>query len=259
MSEKFGEIEYNEEAYLYKGLDFLPLENSNIEINIVNGDRRLLDTEDINDEILDLKTSETEAMAIIQRIKKLIGKKTFDRKTGEFRPIKYSDIVVLMRATSGWGPIFEEKFIKEGIPLYYEGGTGYLESLEIEIFLNILKVVDNRRNDVALLSVLRSSFGGFSIDEIIKIRLEQPSEEYFDSLLSISKENTELGKKAKDFIERIDYWYETSRYLSIDSFIEKLLRESNFLNYISALPGGNLRRGNLKLLIQKAKIFRSEE
>lgn len=255
MSEKFGEIEYNEEAYLYKGLDFLPLENSNIEINIVNGDQRLLDTEDIDDEILDLKTSETEAMAIIHRIKKLIGKKTFDRKTGEFRPIKYSDIVVLMRATSGWGPIFEEKFIKEGIPLYYEGGTGYLESLEIEIFLNILKVIDNKRNDVALLSVLRSSFGGFSIDEIIKIRLEQPSEEYFDSLLNISKKNTELGKKAKDFIERIDYWYETSRYLSIDSFIEKLLRESNFLNYISALPGGNLRRGNLKLLIQKAKIF----
>lgn len=255
MSEKFGEIDYNEDAYLYKGLDFLPLDNSNIEINIVNGDQRLLDTKDIDDEILDLKTSETEAMAIIQKIKKLVGQKTFDRKTGEFRPIKYSDIVVLMRATSGWGPIFEEKFIKEGIPLYYEGGTGYLESLEIEIFLNILKVIDNKRNDVALLSTLRSSFGGFSIDEIIKIRLEHPSEEYYDSLLGISKDDTELGKKAKVFIDKIKHWYETSRYLSIDSFIEKLLRESNFLNYVSALPGGNLRRGNLKLLIQKAKIF----
>jgi len=255
MSEKFGEIEYNEEAYLYKGLDFLPLEQSNMEINIVNADKRLLDTEAIDDEILDLKTSETEAMAIIQRIKNLIGKKTFDRKTAEFRKIKYSDIVVLMRATSGWGPIFEEKFIKEGIPLYYEGGTGYLESLEIEIFLNILKVIDNRRNDIALLSVLRSSFGGFTIDEIIKIRLEHPAKEYFDSLLFISKEETDLGGKAKGFIKKIDYWYEISRYLSIDSFIEKLLRESNFLNFISALPGGNLRRGNLKLLIQKAKIF----
>jgi ATP-dependent helicase/nuclease subunit A len=255
MSEKFGEIEYNEEAYLYKGLDFLPIENSNIEINIINGDRRLLDTEIIDDEILDLKTSETEALAIIQRIKNLIGKETFDRKIGELRPIKYSDIVVLMRATSGWGPIFEEKFIKEGIPLYYEGGTGYLESLEIEMFLNILRVIDNRRNDVALLSVLRSSFGGFSIDEIIRIRLEHPAEEYFDSLLYMSKEDTELGKKSNVFIRKLDYWYETSRYLAIDSFIEKLLRESNFLNYVSALPGGNLRRGNLKLLIQKAKIF----
>jgi len=255
MSEKFGEIEYNEEAYLYKGLDFLPLENSNIEIDIVNADKRLLDTEVIDDEILDLKTSETEAMAIIQRIKDLIGQKTFDRKTGQFREIRYSDIVVLMRATSGWGPIFEEKFIKEGIPLYYEGGTGYLESLEIEIFLNILKVIDNRRNDIALLSVLRSSFGGFTIEEIIKIRLEYPAKEYFDSLLRMSNEETTLGNKAKTFIQKIDLWYETSRYLSIDSFIEKLLRESNFLNYVSALPGGNLRRGNLKLLIQKAKIF----
>ncbi|HKL42389.1 MAG TPA: helicase-exonuclease AddAB subunit AddA [Clostridia bacterium] len=255
MSETFGEIEYNKEAYLYKGLDFLPIENANIEINIVNGDKKLLDTDTIDDEILDLKTSETEALAIIQRIKKLIGQETFDRKTGELRPIKYSDIVVLMRATSGWGPIFEEKFIKEGIPLYYEGGTGYLESIEIEIFLNILKVIDNRRNDVALLSVLRSSFGGFSIDEIIKIRLEHPAEEYFDSLLYISKGDTELAEKANIFIKKLDFWYETSRYLAIDSFIEKLLRESNFLNYVSALPGGNLRRGNLKLLIQKAKIF----
>lgn len=255
MSEEFGEINYNEEAYLYKGLDFLPLDNSNIEINIINSDKRQLDTELIDDEILDLKTSETEAMAIIQRIKKLIGKKTFDKKTGEFREIKYSDIVILMRATSGWGAVFEEKFIKEGIPLYYEGGSGYLESLEIEIFLNILRTIDNKRNDVALLSVLRSSFGGFSIDEIINIRLEFPAKEYYDSLLLASKKETAIGLKAKDFIKKIDSWYETSRYLSIDTFIEKLLRESNFLNYVSALPGGNLRRGNLKLLIQKAKIF----
>lgn len=255
MSEKFGEINYNREAYLYKGLDFLPLDNSNIEVNIINSDKKQLETESIDDEILDLKTSETEAMGIIQRIKKLIGEKTYDKKIGEFREIKYSDIVVLMRATSGWGAIFEEKFIKEGIPLYYEGGTGYLESLEIEMFLNILKIIDNKRNDVPLLSVLRSSFGGFSIDEIISIRLEFSAKAYYDSLLLASKEDTVLGRKSKNFIDKIGYWYETSRYLSIDTFIEKLLRESNFLNYSSALPGGNLRRGNLKLLIQKAKIF----
>jgi phosphopantetheine adenylyltransferase len=81
-------------------------------------------------------------------------------------------------------------------------------------------------------------------------KLEALKEAWFES-----KEKTELGAKAKDFIKKIEYWHEASRYLTIDSFIEKLLRESNFLNYISALPGGNLRRGNLKLLIQKAKIF----
>ena len=255
MKKDFGEIEYNKDAYLYEGIKFEKNENSKIEINIINADKKNFEEDEIDLELLDLKQSEIEAKAVVQRIKKIIGKDTYDKKLGKNRKIEYRDIVILMRATSGWGPVYEEIFIKEGIPLYYEGGNGYLQTLEIEIFLNLLKIIDNKRNDIALLSVLKSPIGGFSIAEIIRIRIKNPQKSYFESLKKISKTNSELGMRAAEFINIISEYVKIARFMEIDEFIEKLLSETNFLNYVSAMPGGNLRRGNLKLLVQKAKLF----
>ncbi|MEA1975072.1 MAG: helicase-exonuclease AddAB subunit AddA, partial [Bacillota bacterium] len=255
MTKEFGEIEYNKDAYLYKGMEFENINNPNVEINIINIDKKSASIEEVDQELLDLKTSEIEAKAVIQRIRALIDTETYDKKLKKIRKIEYRDIVILMRATSNWGPIYEEVFMREGIPLYYEGGTGYLQTLEIEIFLNLLKVIDNKRNDVSLLSVMRSPIGEFSINEMIEIRLEFPNKNYFDSLNEISKNDSKLGIKANLFIKKLNEWYKISKYLEIDEFIEKLLFDTNFINYVSAMPGGNIRRGNLKLLINKAKVF----
>lgn len=255
MSEDFGEIDYDKNAFLYKGLDFEKSNQPNIELNIINSDKKTIDEDEVEEDLLELKASEIEAKAIVQRIKKLVGEKTYDKKLKNFREIEYRDIVILMRATNIWGSVFEEVFLKEGIPLYYEGGTGYLKTLEIEMFLNLLRVIDNKRNDIPLLSVMRSPIGKFSIKEIIEIRLKYPNKKYFNSLDKMSKTDSFLGYKSKNFIDKIEKWQEMSKYNEIDEFIEKLLIETNYLNYISAMPGGNLRRGNLKLLVQKAKDF----
>lgn len=255
MSEEFGEINYNKKTYLNPGLDFEVFDDHRIEINLINADKKTRD-EDIEDQrIRDLKTSEIEATAIAMKIKNLMKEKTFDKKSGEIRPVRYQDIAILMRATNNWGQIFEQVLIDHGIPLYYEGGSGFLNSLEIEIFLNLLKVIDNKRRDIELLSVMRSPIGKFSIDEIITIKINSTKDSYFEALVEYGTLNNPLSKKVLQFINQIQRWFEISKRMEVDEFILYLLRETNYMNYVSAMPGGNLRKGNLKLLINRAKKF----
>ncbi|MGM0378343.1 MAG: helicase-exonuclease AddAB subunit AddA [Bacillota bacterium] len=254
MSKDFGGIDYKKEVFLNKGLDFKK-SKENFEINLINADKNSLGKDKLDDEIMNLKSAEIEAKAICKKVKSLIGKKTYDPSLNEFREIEYKDIVILMRATASWGITFEKIFSKQGVPLYFDGGEGYLNTLEIQIILNLLKIIDNKRNDIELISVMRSVIGNFSIEEIIEIRLKFKEKSYYKSLEKVSKLNTKLGLKARKFLNKLQEWFEKSKYLPIDEFINNIFYETNFLNFMSAMPGGNLRKGNLKLLVQKAKKF----
>ena len=86
------------------------------------------------------------------------------------RPLKYSDIVILMRSMT-WSTDLVEEFKAAGIPLYAESSKGYFDSLEVMIMLNVLKVVDNPYQDIPLASVLRAPFVGLTENELAKIRL----------------------------------------------------------------------------------------
>ena len=66
-----------------------------------------------------------------------------DKETGEYRPLKYKDIVILLRATRNWSEIFVEEIGSEGIPVYADTGTGYFETIEIRTMMSLLKVIDN--------------------------------------------------------------------------------------------------------------------
>ena len=59
---------------------------------------------------------------------------------------------------------------QRGIPVTPLGETGYLDMLEIEIAVNILKIIDNDHRDVAMISAMNSPAFGFDLAELIQIR-----------------------------------------------------------------------------------------
>lgn len=85
------------------------------------------------------------------------GTTVYDTKTQTERPLKYSDIVILMRSMT-WSTDLVEEFKLAGIPLYAESSKGYFDALEVMIVLNTLKIVDNPYQDIPLVSVLRAPF-----------------------------------------------------------------------------------------------------
>lgn len=83
---------------------------------------------------------------------------------------RYSDFALLLRSPGASAETFCRVFAQEGIPAYAELTGGYFDAVEVQVFLCLLRLVDNSRNDIALLAVLRAGIGDFSDRDISALR-----------------------------------------------------------------------------------------
>ncbi|NLK64338.1 MAG: helicase-exonuclease AddAB subunit AddA [Tissierellia bacterium] len=271
MTKELGEIDYNEKTALNAGSEFP--DSAPVELNIIhkntsqetrdeNKDKENKDEDikgEIELEIESMETAELEALFAARRIKELIKEEIFIPGKTEGRKTEYKDIVILLRSVTNWAGIFEERFNKVDIPFYYDGGKGFYETLEVKIVISLLKLIDNIRQDIPLLSVMRSPIGNFTTEELLEIRLKYPKEKHFiDSLnkyIYLAKEDeepAELVYKLKTFTEKIYDWSYRSRYMHLNDLIWDILTETNYYNFAGALPNGKIRQANLRMLADLA-------
>ena len=267
MSKELGEVDYTEDAHLYVGAEYEDLGDSSIEVNIIEKSNESvesfiddeIDTDnDIDFALEEMTDAEVEATLVADRITKLIGQKTYDAKRKEFRKITYSDIVILFRAVKNWASVFEEVFARENIPVYVDDSSGYFDVLEVKIFLNLLNIIDNKRQDLPLLSIMRSPIGGFSTEDLIRIRINYKDKfsSYYEALENYMIDfDDELSIRLKTFVERLDHWNEESLYLKLDEFMWKLMIDTGYYYYVGAMTGGMQRQANLRILVDRANQF----
>lgn len=133
----------------------------------------------------DALDAEVEARLAAQRIRALMAEETIpDGETGRPRPLRYGDFAILLR-TTGEAAHFAATLAQAGIPCYAQMSGGYFDSIEVMLALNLLRVVDNRRQDIPLLSVLRGTGAGtgtFSAAELARIRAAHREGTFFDAL-----------------------------------------------------------------------------
>ncbi|MEN6349457.1 MAG: 3'-5' exonuclease, partial [Syntrophomonas sp.] len=213
------------------------------------------------DESESLMDMEAEACLLVSLIKEITARQYYDRENELIRQVDYRDIVVLLRSTRNSAAVILEHLISEGIPAYADVNNGYFETIEIEIFMNLLKIIDNKRQDIPLLSVMRSPIGGFSIEEFVQIRLAYPRDNgqvpaFYQALIQYSEDyNDELSSKLQFFLEKIKKWKAEARYMRMDEYIWKLFMDSGYYYYVGAMPGGEQRQANLRILIDRARQF----
>lgn len=268
MSKNLGDIDYNETEYLNLGADFEEIENGvgNAELHII--DLKEEEKNDIwideekqeenNDETLKLvEKEEIEAKFVAKKIQELINSKcqVKDKKLG-FRDITYKDIVILLRSTSRLAPIYEKELLKLDIPVFSDGSNEYLDTIEIQTIISVLKVLDNPMEDISLVSLLRSEIGTFTDNELLEIRLCNMEGNFYNSLKTAKEKLQEpLKSKVINFLETIDNWREESDYLSLAELIWKIYVDTGFYNYVGLMPNGILRQANLKMLFERAKEY----
>ena len=267
MSADFGEIEYDESEYLNLGATYEePTENvefaGKTELDIIdlkkeeNEDGEEIE-EDNSSELLE--KTEIEAKFVANRIQKLIKSKyqVYDRKTG-YRDITYKDIVILLRATSNTANVFEKELLNLNIPVFSDQAENYLESIEIRTITSLLKIIDNPYRDIPLVTVMRSIIGDFTDNELIEIRLTQNEGYFYDSLKEAKaspKIDGKLKEKVINFLNKLNKWREEERYLPLNEFIQKIYEETDYYNYVRLMPNGQVRKANLKMLLDRAKDY----
>ena len=290
MSREIGGIAYDDKAALYPGAVYPAQEDpaygselllirkpekgereeSGIGEQHAEGAGVLLDYDNVR---------QLEALAIAARIKQLKGSlKVMEKSTGELRPVRYSDIVILLRTTSGWDEEFKKILEQQGIPVYITSKTGYFGALEVQELLQFLRVLDNPRQDIPLFGVMQSVFGGFTQEEIAQIRsggeghsrkrmtLYEALKEVVQSGRMVEEgeetsagesagEEAELSQKADTFLQRIGHYRDLTPFTSIRDLLQRILDDYDYLNYVTALPAGSKRRANVEMLLTKASAF----
>ena len=162
-----------------------------------------------------------------------------------------------------------EVFEKEGIPYYIESKTGYFSAKEIQTVLEMIRVLDNPRQDIPLYGVLKSCFGGFSEEEIACIRVGAPerSSDLYTCLISAAETEicegadstgpAALRDKCRHFIRFVNQWRDRVVYLQIYELLTALFAETGYEEWCRALPGGEQRIANLQMLMAQASAFDS--
>jgi len=270
MSKYLGDVEYNKEEFLNYGANYLQLEESEAlgiaELDVINlkedetniyknEDEAVIENQEDNEERIE--DCVLEAKFVANKIKELIQSNymVYDKKRG-YRKITYKDICVLLRATSKLAPIYETEIAKLNLPVFSDSSGTYLDSMEVQTIMALLKCINNPMQDIPFVTVLRSEIGGFNDNELIEIRLADKEKSFYEAILKarmIVRE--ELKGKIEELLEKLEKWRKEEKYLPLDEFIWKLYIDTGFYHYVSLLQNGNIRQANLKLLFEKAKQF----
>lgn len=265
MDKNSGGVSYAEKDHLIMGAEYTPREEP-VEIMLIPTEK--------DDE--DKKEYSNENTAVAKRIKSLLesGHPVCDK--GVDRPCRPSDICVLV-STNSEIKVMSQALEKVGLQAYAEDKEGYLKSTEIMLTLDILRVVDNPMNDLALTAVMMSPIMNFTADEMAIVRSK--SQNHIYQILTASdrskKEENKLQKdkgavKEAEFIDMLDEDLQikcenaykmidaliyNSLTMSLERFIRKIYDDTDIMALTSVYVDSDKKRANLRLLLEYAESF----
>ncbi len=251
MHHDMGNIDYNDDAALYCGADYPGAEGMEAEVLLLDQKEELAaDQEEIGKRQL-------EAHMIAGRIRRLMEEtRLTDRKTGQLRPMRYSDIVILLRSLKNRGAEFADVLLGCGIPAHVESSTGYFSAIEVQTVLNMLRILDNPYQDIPMAAVLHSPMAGLDEEELAGIRTRWPELSFAGAALAAMKEaETEEEESGLKRFYRIYAGLRKEKDLPVHELIEKILSRTGYGNYAAALPAGEQRGANLHMLLEKAIAY----
>lgn len=274
MQKSMGNIEYNEAAALHPGIEFPPAEDilagtptelllTDLQEEIEKGRSRLAEDQ------IEYTSKELEAKMIAERIREMTDPETglsvFDKEKKEYRIARYQDIVILLRSVTGGAEVFINVLSNEGIPAFAQSQTGYFTAVEVQTVLSMLKVIDNPMDDIPLAAVLHSPIGSLSSTEIALMMSafkQSPSKRGLRGIygawqyyMEYEEGNADLKDKLCRLWRLLQSFRHRKTYLNLHDLLHQVLEETGYYSYVSAMPMGETRKGNLDMLVSKAVSY----
>ncbi len=285
MTEDLGGLVYDDAAALHAGASFPPGQEAP-QTELLLMDRKSPEFEDDRSKKAMI---ETEALAIAQKIKSLMGEmQVVDKESGAYRPLQYGDCVILLRSATGWADIFLRVLQNEGIPAYSASRSGYFSATEVVTVLNYLRICDNPRQEIPFTAILRSPIVGCTDREMALIRCRCPELPMYQAARAYVEEESlaetvcsaevvcsaEAGgsregacegvtppeedllrQKLKGFLRQLRQLQEMVPYTPVHRLIRQIYTKTAYRSYAAAMPGGDQREANLDMLVEKAVEF----
>lgn len=251
---------YDENAALHLGDPFG--HNCNFEPKLFLAETPWDEDSELDDELKTMIKAEKEALAAARIIKDSLGKTIFDSKRGIERPLEKGDIVILLRGIKNYGDIFYKTLSDNNLPAYVDDNDGYFDTMEINMFLSLLEIIDNEKQDIPLITVMRSEIWHFSVNELAGIRAACTERcSYHDAVLRFAEDgpDTVLRQKCRDALSDLAAWRQEARLIPLEELVWKLMLDTGFYIAMGAMPSGSRRQANLRALCDKALAYRKAQ
>lgn len=266
MDEQLGKITYDDNASLkqVEGYEDYPDDDCyKTELWLIDQNEITTDDEDAEE----YSKAELEAMAVATKIKELTssGFCVHDRGADGFkkRPVEYRDIVILLRSLTGYADVFG-KILKEfGIPVSVQSKTGYFESVEVNTILNLLRIIDNPNQDIAFAGILHSGLVGLNSEELATIKIyggnrsDKVQRNYYNAARQYCNDGTNdaLRSRLSAFFDIYDRLRSIAKRVPVKELLTEIYKETGYMYKVMAMPGGEMRKVNLEMLVKKAEEY----
>ena len=229
------------------GNEFQPLHSSGEFPDPVFGSpAELLVTDKSSYSGTDVHWRRAEARHIAKRVKELVD--NGDAEPGE---------IVLLFAAGTNAEWYEEELRRAGLRTYRSTGRSYFGQQQVVDLLAYLRLLHNRYDDEALLTVLASPFVGASNDALVLIRRAASKRPIFTGIekslpAQLSERDTRL---LRAFRQRFDRLGDASTKLSLELLCERIVAEHDYDLAVLAHWDGRRRYANLRKLARLARSY----
>ena len=213
----------------------------------------ILDTEGLSSQDEDSEERVTyEARIAAERIADFLQNAEVIEGDGARRPARAGDCAILLSSFSKRAPYFAEALGRAGIPAQSAGADDFFGAIEISILISLLRVIDNRRQDIPLIAVLRSPLFAFDADDLARVRLCAPGQDFCTALERAAATG---DVKSADFLARLDAFESASRDMTVAQLLRYVMNETGAAGVFAALKDGARRTARLETLLATAHAF----
>jgi ATP-dependent helicase/nuclease subunit A len=247
LSVEMGEMAYGDDEALHFGADYYPERHDcDTEFHLISARQKSAE----NDR--PVKKLTAEARFVAARIRELLdqGYPVTDGD-GQLRPCRPEDFVILMRSPGSRTAAFAEALAERDVPCSFEESGDFFHTMEISVMTALLELVDNPRQDVPLISVLRSPLFGFTPNRLAEIRGKTPNGDFYDAVAA------DEGEDCVSFLETLNGLRLAARDMSVHRLIWHIYNKLNVLGVFGAMDQGAERRENLIAFSRHGENFES--
>ena len=245
LSVEMGEMDYGEDEALHFGAAYYPERmDCQTEFHLISAHQKAGE----NDK--PVKKVTAEARFVAARIRKLLDEGyPVTESDGTLRPCRPEDIVILMRSPGSRSAAFAAALAERDIPCSFQESGDFFHTMEISVMLSLLEIVDNPRQDVPLICVLRSPVFGFTPDRLAQVRGRDLAGDFYDAVCA------DGGEDCQSFLAMLTDLRRASRDMSVHQLVWYIYDRLNVLGVFGAMDDGPQRRENLIALSGQAERF----
>lgn len=201
---------------------------------------------------------EKECRFIAGRIGELLASgRMAARKDGTLEPLSYRHIVVLLRSMAGKADVLIQALQEGGIPSYAEQSGGYFAAVEVQVMLALLRCIDNPEQDLVMAAVLRSPLVGLDETALAGVRLAGDGTlwQNLPAFVASLPDGVDEKEDLQQFMAAFDSWRTYSRRHGVAELLQRLYDDTAYVDFVGAMPGGDVRQANLKALYDRARQY----